>query len=198
MSQDPIEDEKLWSDLQEGHAEAFRQLVESRKHHVLNICFRIVNNREDAEDLAQETFVEVFRSVGRFRKAAHLNTWIYRIAVSKCLNFLRDKRRHKRGGPPPEISKTERRIPPDEIAAAGDPHERLEQKERERILFDAINRLPENQRVALTLSKYDGISYTEIADLLGSNVAAVEALIHRAKVNLRKKLTDYFGNDDKI
>ncbi len=184
--------------MREGRPEAFRQLVESRKNHVLNICYRIVNNHEDAEDLAQETFAEVFRSVGRFRKASHLNTWIYRIAVSKCLNFLRHKNRQKRGGPKKDSPSPERRVTTDDIATAGDPHELLEQKERERILFRAIDRLPENQRVALMLSKYDGINNKEIAELFGINVAAVEALIHRAKVSLRRRLTDYFERGDKI
>jgi len=182
----------LLRELKSGRPAAFKSFVDSHQERILNICYRFVHNRHDAEDLAQEVFIEVNRSLSRFRGEAKLTTWLYRIAVSKSLDFIRKKNRTKRlamirslfgGGEEVEKAAAPARTRPDA---------ELERDERLRILQNALDSLPENQRIAITMSKYEGFSQQEIADVLGATVSAVESLIHRAKQNLRKKLYRYY------
>jgi RNA polymerase sigma-70 factor (ECF subfamily) len=173
----------------------FSNLVAEHQDMVLNTCYRFVFNREDAEDLAQEVFVEVYRSIDGFREEAKLSTWIYRIAVSKSLDYLRRQKRKKR------FSSLKRIIgiddPADSIPApAGDnPSDVLVDKERVTVLQLALDGLPDNQKTAFLLSKQDGYSNQEIADILQTSVSAVESLIHRAKKNLQSKLERHYRSN---
>lgn len=148
---------------------------------VVNTCYRFVFNREDAEDLAQEVFIEVYRSLDKFREESKLSTWIYRIAVTKSLDHLRRLKRKKR------FSSLKRVIgiddPADSIPAASNdnPADVLDSKERLSVLQNALDGLPDNQKTAFLLSKQDGYSNQEIADILQTTIPAVESLIHRAK-----------------
>ncbi|NTW62874.1 MAG: RNA polymerase sigma factor [Chlorobiaceae bacterium] len=172
--------------------EQFRALVLEHQEMVLNTCFRFVFNREDAEDLAQDVFVEVYRSLDQFREESKLSTWIYRIAVTKSLDYLRRLKRKKR------FSSIKRVIgiddPSEDLTdpAGINPLQSLAGKENANLLQDALNTLPENQKTAFLLSKQDGFSNQEIADILQSSVSAVESLIHRAKKNLHDKLYKHF------
>ena len=171
----------------------FRSIVAEHQEMVVNTCYRFVFNREDAEDLAQDVFVEVFRSLEQFREESKLSTWIYRIAVTKSLDHLRHLNRKKR------FSSLKRMIgmsdPADDIAAPSNnnPPEALAQNERAIILQDALNTLPESQKTAFLLSKQEGYSNQEIADILQTSVSGVESLVHRAKKNLHKKLCRYYS-----
>jgi RNA polymerase sigma-70 factor (ECF subfamily) len=174
--------------LQSGDREAFRELVLALQDKVLNICFGFVKNRQDAEDLAQEVFVEVYRSIGHFRAEAQLSTWIYRIAVSKSLNYIRRLKRQKRSGITVDV---------DALDVTNSGSADLEQdpleKDRERryridLLHRAIGHLPDHQKIALTLYYFEEMSYKEIAQIIGSSLSAVESLIHRGKKNLQKQL----------
>lgn len=172
---------------------AFRELVDLHRERVLNTCYRFTHDRQDAEDVAQEVFIEAHRSVAGFRGEAKLSTWLYRIAVTKSLDFVRRKNRKKRfgavrglfvfGGEAELIP-----APPD-----GRPDMEAERRERYGILWEALDTLPENQRAAIVLSKYQGFSQREVAGILGTTVASVEALIQRAKKKLRKKLVRRYG-----
>jgi RNA polymerase sigma-70 factor (ECF subfamily) len=173
--------------------EQFRSIVAEHQEMVINTCYRFVFNHEDAEDLAQDVFVEVFRSLEQFREEAKLSTWIYRIAVTKSLDHLRRLKRKKR------FSSLKRMIgladPSEEIAAPANdnPAEALADNERAAILQDALNSLPENQKTAFLLSKQEGYSNQEIADILKTSISAVESLVHRAKKNLHDKLYKYYN-----
>ncbi|MEI7694846.1 MAG: RNA polymerase sigma factor [Chlorobium sp.] len=168
--------------------EMFRNIVAEHQELVLNTCYRFVFNREDAEDLAQEVFVEVFRSFDQFREESKLSTWIYRIAVTKSLDHLRRVKRKKR------FSSLKRVLgladAADNIAAPSmnNPAEELASSERAKVLQDALDTLPESQKIAFLLSKQDGYSNQEIADILNTSLSAVESLVHRAKKNLYNKL----------
>jgi len=192
MDPDRTEQAKLIADLREGVHGAFRRVVEQYQHKVVNTCYRFVHEQEEAEDLAQETFVEVYRSIARFRGESDLSTWIYRIAVSKSLDFLRKQARERRGGRFRQMLRFD-----DGLTELPAPHSTRpdvihEQRERRRILQRALEHLPENQRVAFILSKYDGMSYLEIAGILKTTVSSVESLIHRARKNLQRWLHDYY------
>jgi RNA polymerase sigma-70 factor (ECF subfamily) len=174
----------------------FSDLVAEHQDMVVNTCYRFVFNREDAEDLAQEVFVEVYRSLEKFREESKLSTWIYRIAVSKSLDHLRRQKRKKR------FSSLKRIIgiddPADSIPAADhdNPADILAGNERLMTLQEALDSLPDNQKTAFLLSKYDGYSNQEIADILQTTIPAVESLIHRAKKNLQSRLEHYYRSDN--
>lgn len=179
--------------LKAGNQNAFRVLVETFQDRVFNTCLGFLENREEAEDAAQETFIEVFRSIKEFRDEARLSTWVYRIAVTKSLLAIRRKKRKKRfavfyphdkeGVCLQDLSDQDDR---------NQPFARLENAERARVLYTAMNRLAESQRAAFTLHKIDGLSHEEIGEIMNSSLSSVESLIHRAKKNLKKYLYDYY------
>lgn len=185
-------EENLVNNIKNKDLASFKSLVEKHQKVVLNTCNRFVNNKEDAEDLTQEVFMEVYRSISGFRGDSKLSTWIYRIAVTKSLDFLRKKKRKKRFG----IAKSvfSRETLSEELKADNilNPGILAENEDRIKILNEALEKLPENQRVAFTLSKYDELSYQEIAEILKTTIPAVESLIHRAKNNLKKRLYNYY------
>jgi len=175
---------------------SFSELVAEHQEMVVNTCYRFVFNREDAEDLAQEVFIEVYRSLDKFRKESKLSTWIYRIAVTKSLDHLRRMKRKKR------FSSLKRVIgiddPAESIPAAANdnPADVLGDKERLEVLQNALDGLPDNQKTAFLLSKQDGYSNQEIADILQTTIPAVESLIHRAKKNLQSRLERHYRAGD--
>jgi RNA polymerase sigma-70 factor, ECF subfamily len=172
----------------------FRTLVDTHQDRVFNICYGFFRNREDSEDAAQEVFMEIFRSLSRFRDEAQLSTWIYRIAVTKCIDILRKRNRQKRFGRLQSqlgLANQPERLPD---RRGLNPEQTAEVAERSQILHQAIAFLPENQRVAITLSQIEGFSQKEIAALMAITVPAVEALIHRAKKNLYHRLVAYYKN----
>ena len=187
-----MHDLDILNDLRNGRESAFRSLVERYQGLVLNCVFRFVREKETAQDLTQDVFLEVYRSLPAFRGEAQLSTWIYRIAVARSLNHLKAMKRKKRfafvtslfGDGPDHVEVT--------AGASEDPGAVLENKERARVLDAALNTLPESQRVAFTLSKVEGMSYQEIALVLNVSVSSVESLIHRARVRLRSELMEYY------
>ncbi|PTN05598.1 RNA polymerase sigma factor [Mangrovibacterium marinum] len=181
-------DPELVAQIKVGNEKAFRLLVEQYQRMVLHTCLGFVQDRNDAEDLAQEVFIELFRAMDKFRGESGLSTWIYRIAVNRSLNFIRDQKRRcffqsistrLTGGTTVDVADQSWRSRPD--------HE-VENNQRRANLYQAINRLPERQRVAFTLSKLEGLSYQDIAGIMGLSLSSVESLIHRAKLGLQKQL----------
>ncbi len=184
-----MSDPEIIEQLRQGNENAFRKLVENYQKLVVNTCYGLVQNREDAEDIAQEVFVEVYRSVEHFRADAKLSTWLYRIAVNRSLNHIRDNKKHKWFQSfTKEVETQNRQLLRVESAQTDQPEFELENKQRATILHEAINSLPENQKVAFTLNKYEDLSYKEIADVMEISVSSVESLLFRAKKNLQKKL----------
>jgi len=173
--------------LQQGSEQAFKQLVGNHQQLVVNTCFGLVHNTEDAEDIAQEVFIEVFRSVQNFRADSKISTWLYRIAVNRSLNFIRDNKRNK------WFQSFEDIVMVKNSQLKSDKHHEtpaaeLEKMQRANIIHEAIDSLPENQRTAFTLNKYEDLSYKEISEVMDLSVSSVESLIHRAKIGLQKKL----------
>jgi RNA polymerase sigma-70 factor (ECF subfamily) len=186
------QEQELLSQLRGKAPRAFKVLVERYRDHVLNICYRFIFNREDAEDIAQEVFIEIHRSIFTFRGEAKLSTWIYRIAVTRSIDFIRKIKRKKRMAQIKSLMGIEAEVKNIPAPLDNDPAKGLEQEERRRKLREAVDSLPENQRIAFTLSKYKGLGNKEIADIMGTSLASVESLVHRAKNNLKKKLYRYF------
>ncbi len=170
----------------------FQSIVETHQEKVRNTCFRFVNNSEDADDVAQDVFIQVYESLSHFRKESELSTWIYRIAVNKSLDFIRKKKRKKRFAQITSLFGLSEEKEEIQLPGSDNPHSELEDKERQQILKRAVDKLPDNQKIAITLSKYEGYSNKDIASIMDISLSAVEALIHRAKNNLHKRLHHYF------
>jgi len=181
--------------LQEGSQQAFNDLLEAYQQKVFNTCISFVPNKEDAEDIAQEVFVEVFKSIHKFKGNSKLSTWIFRISTNKCLEFIRKKNTKKRFGFLQSIAGNT--IPIDKTGyfiEMNHPGIILENKEKSETLFRAINQLPEAQRVVFTLHKVDGRSYQEIGEIIEKSVSSVESLMFRAKKNLQQLLEEFYKN----
>jgi RNA polymerase sigma-70 factor (ECF subfamily) len=171
-----VEDREAVEACQGGEREAFDRLVERYQRDVYRLCYRYVNNHEDANDMAQEVFIKAYRALGRFRGDSSFSTWLYRIAVNTCLNFRASRR------PPGE------ELPeglPDTSAAVG---EQLEREEQARRVREAVRRLPEKQRATLILKIYNDLTHQEVAVILGSTVGTVKANLFHALGNLRRIL----------
>ncbi len=179
--------------LKQGNREAFRKLVEAYKNPVLNLCYGFVQDRQFAEDLAQEVFVEVYRSLPEFREDSNLFTWIYQIATRKSLDEVRKQKRLKRRAFNSATS-AQKEEPSLELLRGGlnDPEEDLIRKQQAEAIRQALNQIPENQRIAFTLANYQELSYQEIAAVMEKTTSAVESLLHRAKTNLRTELEEFY------
>ncbi len=186
----------LIKDLQQGVQQAFSQLVESYQHMVFNVALGIIQQHEEAEDIAQEVFLQVHQSVKDFKGEAKLSTWLYRITITKSLDWQRRKNRKKRFGVVQNLFGLNNEV----IYEAPEfyhPGVAMENKENAATLFKAINVLPDNQKIAFTLNKVEGLSYQDVADVMNVTVASVEAYLHRAKENLRKSLYNYYYSNTK-
>ena len=170
---------------------AFKEIVETRHVMVYNTVLGILQNAEDAEDVAQDVFVQVYESINSFKQESKLSTWLYRIAVSKAMDHLRKKKRKKRFAFIQSLFGNNDELindPPDFFH----PGIVLENKQNATVLFKAIKTLPQNQHTAFILNKIEGLSYQEIGDVMKLSVPAIDSLLQRAKTNLRKYLTNYY------
>lgn len=191
-----MEQEDFVEDLRNGKQTAYGKLIDDFQHKVFATCISFVPNREDAEDIAQDVFVEVFNSIHKFKGNSKLSTWIYRITTNKCLEFIRKKNTKKRFGFLQSISG--KNVPLDKtnyFTEMNHPGIILENKEKSATLFQAINQLPDAQRVVFTLCKVDGKSYEEVSEITEKSVSSVESLMFRARKNLQNALEHFYKND---
>ena len=178
--------------LQEGDQNAFRTLLSQYTERVYNSALGLLQHAQDAEDITQEVFTEVFESIHEFRKQAKLSTWIYRITVTKSLEHIRRRKRVKRSAIILGLFGKEDQINVSSNEPFYHPGVSLENKEMSAVLFNAIQRLPQNQRTAFTLHKLENLSYAELAEVMNLSVSSVESLLFRAKQKLRELLGEYY------
>lgn len=183
-----LSEQDLVQKLTERNELAFRQLVDEQKDRVYNVALGIVQDDAEAEDVAQEVFIEILESIRHFKGESRLSTWIYRIAITRSLEVVRKRKRKKRFGFMVRLFQEEATHPGVDVPHFVHPGVQLENKERAAILFKAIDDLPENQKIAFTLHRIEDLSYEEIAKVMNVSLSSVESLIHRAKLNLQKKL----------
>lgn len=185
------ESEELIEQLKKGDQSSFSALVTKYQDLVYNTALGIVQNSEDADDITQEVFVQVYLSVSSFKGESKFSTWLYRITISKALDHEKKKKRKKRFAFVQSLfgSHEEENNHPVEF---NHPGVQLEKKESAADLFKALKQLPENQRIAFTLHKVEGQSHQEIAAIMNLSVYAIESLMGRAKVNLKKLLDTYY------
>lgn len=187
-----MEQDKFIEDLKRGDPKALERLFDIYRNKVYNTAIGYAQNAEDAEEITQDVFIEVFNSAGKFKGSSSLSTWIYRITVNKSLDFIRYTKRKKRFAVITSLFSPgtgEQKIDtPDFIH----PGIEMEMKEQSAILFKAINKLPDNQKTAFILSKLENLSYNEISEVMKTSVSSVESLLFRAKGNLKKYLSSYY------
>lgn len=180
--------DQLLLDLKSGDHHAQKLVVDEFQVKVYNICYSMVGNRHDAEDLTQDVFIEVLKNIDKFRGESKIGTWIYRIAVNKSLNTIRSNNKKRLWSQIDDLLsfKAEKNEEPFIINI------QLENNEQNLLIHKAISSLPENQRIAFSLNKIDEMSYNEVAEIMNIGHAAVESLIHRAKKKLQKILITYY------
>lgn len=171
---------------------AFETLVNKYQQKVINICLGFTSSVEEAKDISQEVFIEVYLSLPKFRNESAFSTWLYRIAVNKSINATRQAKKSLlvRLFAKDTPNANELFIPADEGCI---PDAKITNKEDYAALKQAIKSLPQNQQVAFTLNKYQELSYKEIAEVMEISLSAVESLLFRAKTNLQKKLAEHFN-----
>ena len=190
-----MEEKQLLQGLQSRQESAFRYLVDSYQTKVYNTVLTIVQNPEEAEDVVQEVFMEVYESVEKFRGDSKLSSWVYRIATTKALEAYRKRKTQKRWGGFLSSLFGESNEVVHDPADFVHPGVLLENKERSTILFKAINKLADNQKIAFTLHHVEGLSYHEITEVMQLSLSSVESLLFRAKSNLRILLKDYYSKN---
>jgi RNA polymerase sigma-70 factor (ECF subfamily) len=188
---DILNEKDLILRLKQGEEPAFKLLVQNYQDRVYYSVLNILQNASEAEDTAQETFIQVFESINSFKEASSLSTWIYRIAVRKALEKLRKQKTRKRLNSivpwwmPSEAKSMD--------AVYLNPGIHNEHKEKALIIFKAISELPNNQRIAFTLIRVQGLKHEEVSEMMKLSIKAIESLLSRAKDNLKQKLKYYYN-----
>jgi RNA polymerase sigma-70 factor, ECF subfamily len=188
-----LEQEKLIHEIKSGDAGAFEELFDMFKDRVFNTAVSYLQNKEDAEEITQDVFVEVYRSIDKFKSESGIGTWIYRITVNKSLDRIKHRKRKKRFAFLTSLFDSESGELIHQPVEFNHPGVEAESKERAKYLFDAINRLPENQKTAFILTEIEGLSHAEAAQVIDKTSKAVESLVRRAKEGLRVILSGIYG-----
>jgi RNA polymerase sigma-70 factor, ECF subfamily len=166
-----VEDSILVRAAQNGDVDAFEELVRRYQTSIYRVALRILGSRADAQDVVQETFVRAWRALPRFRHDSAISTWLYRIVTRRALDKIASCRST---GTLDEV----------EVEAGPDPAQAAEDQERLRAVKQAIAKLPPDQRAALVLREFEGLSYQEVAHVLGASVPAIKTRIHRARLTV--------------
>ena len=192
MSAEMDPDAALMLLVKQGDNTAFALLVDKYKQPIMNLAYRMLRDLTEAEDLAQNVFIQVHKSAARYEVSSKFSTWLFTIARNLCLNEIRRRSRHpadsieatyyeQEDQPRQQFEDKKIISPPDSLL-----HGELEQK-----VDEALASLPENQRTAILLCRQNELSYAEIAEVLGCSLSATKSLIHRGRETLKQKLKPY-------
>jgi RNA polymerase sigma-70 factor (ECF subfamily) len=184
-------DVRLMLEFQEGNKASFETLLHKYFPRLVNFIYRYLSSREAAEDIAQEVFIRVYKSGASYKPQSKLQTWIFTIARNLSLNELR-RNKHRTVSLDATFSSDEGELKRQvQDPNSPDPSDDMLRQEKAEAVKAAINDLPENQRVAVLLRRYEQFSYEEIAQMLNISSKAVKSLLSRAKENLKEKLTGW-------
>jgi RNA polymerase sigma-70 factor (ECF subfamily) len=191
-------DIRLMLRVRDDDAAAFAELVERFQHRLVGVMCHLVGNPDEAEDLAQEVFLRVYRTRKKYRPRAKFSTWLFTIANNLAHTALRDRQR--RPTLPLEVRDSSSSIgvmPPGGAAAdrGQPPTQNLQQQELAEVIRRALDGLNERQRVAIVLNKFEDMNYADIAEVMGLSTKAVKSLLSRARVKLREALQGYIYMD---
>jgi RNA polymerase sigma-70 factor (ECF subfamily) len=188
-------DIELMLAVQRGDETAFTELVGRHRNAIVNLAYRYLGNRADAEDLTQEVFWRVYRARARYEPTAKFTTWLYRIAANSCLNEVRNRKNR------PTFAAAELHgAGSDESGAAQvadasrpAPEEATEREELKEQVRAAVDALPERQRMAILLNKFHGLGYQELAEAMDMTVPGIKSLLVRARGNVRRRIEPYLA-----
>ena len=174
-----------------GDTEALGALIECHQHRIIGTVTKMLGDESDGEDIAQQVFIRVWKNAGRYEPTAKFTTWLYKITRNLVFNELRRRTRHPTHSLDRPFDDDDDRPmqAPDHTAKA--PDRTLLDEEMQATIQQAINELPETQRLAVVLRRYDDISYEEIGEILELTVPAVKSVLFRARTELREKLRMY-------
>jgi RNA polymerase sigma-70 factor (ECF subfamily) len=197
MPTNPDPDAALMLRVKRGDEAAFAALVEKYKQPVMNLVFRTLRDATEAEDLAQNVFLQVHKSAYRYEVTARFSTWLFTIARNLCLNEIRRRTRH----PADSLEGTQQENEEQPARQFEDvktalPQEALLQRELEQKIEQALAELPETQRTAILLCRRDDLSYEDIAKIIGCSLSATKSLIHRGRETLKLKLKPYLRSGE--
>ena len=187
-------DGELVRESRHGDKEAFRELVERYQRKIVSVALGMVNNPEDALEIAQETFVKAFQSLGKFKGESSFYTWLYRIVVNRAIDFRRRERRHPtvaledRGGPGGSLGEGYEEILKEERPT--DPYQQTQAREIGDRVTAAINELTPDHKAVILLREVEGLSYDEISRVMQCSKGTVMSRLHYARKKLQKKLKD--------
>jgi RNA polymerase sigma-70 factor (ECF subfamily) len=187
-----MEDAQVMLALRDGDMAAFDVLVQKYRKPIIHFMFRMVRNEAVAEELAQEVFLRVYRSRATYRAEARFSTWLYRIATNLGVNHARDTR-HERSAPTVYLDEpdAETGTTPDVADATPSAENSLLRNERMAAIREHVLALPERQRMAVLMHKYEGMDYRQIGEVLKLSESATKSLLFRAYQTLREKLKDF-------
>ncbi|MCK4755651.1 RNA polymerase sigma factor [candidate division WOR-3 bacterium] len=171
-----LSDDELVKLVKAGEAEPFDELVRRHQVKIHDLCYKMLRNYDDAKDLAQETFLKAYRKINKFAGRSKFSTWLYRIAVNNCLNFIKKQR------PTEELF--------EEITSSGkdDPVQKYKSKKFREMIKRAVAKLPEVQKAVFTLRTLEDLSYQEVSEILKKPVSTIKVNHHLAVKNLRNYL----------
>ena len=178
---------ELVSRARAGDTAAFEQLMLDSQDRVYTLCLRMTGNREDALDLAQETFFNAWRGLSSFQGNSSFSTWVYRLASNACIDFLRKRKRRQQGESPHSLDDEEAPLP-EPADPRGSPEEELERRELRRAVGRGLQALPDHHRQVLVMRELSGMSYQEIGAVLDLDLGTVKSRIARARLALKKFL----------
>ncbi len=181
----------LVSALQKGDRRAFERLVRLHQHQVYALCLRMLGNPPEAEDVAQDVFLSVFRSILTFRGECLLSTWLYRITRNRCLNHIKSSRRHRA---PREQPLDEETCQPAEGDDAELPEQLMARKERKTLVEEEIAQLSEEHRELLVLRDIEQLEYEQIQEITGLPMGTIKSRLHRARMELSRRLAPQLGD----
>lgn len=173
-----------------GDDSAFSELMKRHYKGVLNYIYRFTNLKENSEDLTQEVFLRVYRSAGKYKPEAKFTTWLYKIATNVSLTHVKKKNTDMSLDEMNENT-GEYQDPGEEISDSV-----IYRKEMKNVIFSTMETLPEREKIAIMLCKYEGLSYEETANVLECSVGAVKAYVHRGRIKLINKLKPYLTEED--
>jgi RNA polymerase sigma-70 factor (ECF subfamily) len=183
MEQEVPEDTCLVEEALGGNPASFQLLVERYEQRIFNLIRHYTRNPVEIEDLAQETFLKVYRRLSSFQRQSSFYTWLYRIAVNTILDSLK-----RRGRSPVQAVEDLEAVPVPPSSAVQSPSATLEREELARITHDVLEQLPEIFRTVLVLREYEDMAYQDIADLLGISIGTVESRLFRARARFKERL----------
>ncbi len=175
--------------IKKGDEKAFELLLARHQRSVYNLALRFLNNPDDAADVTQDAFIRIHKASQTYTPDAKFTTWLYTIVKNLCFNVLRSRRSSDRSRRSSDIVSLDSEFMPELPTKEEQPMERIERKQTQEIVMRAVNRLPLNMKMAVILSKYHGLSYDEIAAIMGCTVTAVKLRVYRAKAILAKELS---------